>query len=60
MSAINVHICSVVLGCAGSYVPGRSATYENQEFANLETDLGPDYMSRAASVCHDDFQDGIT
>ena len=32
VSAINVHICSVVLGagCAGSYVPDRSATYENQ------------------------------
>ena len=30
MSAINVYICSIVLGCAGGYVPGRSATYENQ------------------------------
>ena len=30
VSAINVHICSVVLGCAGGYVPVRSAKYENQ------------------------------
>ena len=30
VSAINVYICSIVLGGAGGYVPGRSATYENQ------------------------------
>ena len=29
-SVINVHICSVVPGCAGGYVPGRSVSYENQ------------------------------
>ena len=30
VSAINVYICSIVLGCAGGYAPGRSVTYENQ------------------------------
>ena len=29
-SAINVHICTIVPGRAGGYVPGRSASYENQ------------------------------
>ena len=36
VSVINVHICcSVVPGRAGSYVPGRSVTYENQAYSFL-------------------------
>ena len=35
VSAINVHICcSIVPGHAGSYVPGRSVTHENQALTN--------------------------
>ena len=33
VSAINAHICrSVAPGCAGDYVTGRSAAYENQAY----------------------------